>query len=77
MPAKRMHFQDMFGGLLPEGDVAYPRPLSAGRRILKIEKSFSSTQIAETVHSTAFFVPSARALVAGDLIFNRYHTEHD
>ncbi|MGC2329952.1 MAG: MBL fold metallo-hydrolase, partial [Candidatus Acidiferrales bacterium] len=26
-PAKRLHWQDMFGGMLPAGDIAYPRPL--------------------------------------------------
>jgi glyoxylase-like metal-dependent hydrolase (beta-lactamase superfamily II) len=26
-PAKRVHWQDMFGGLLPEGDIVDPRPL--------------------------------------------------
>jgi len=51
-----------------------PRRSSARRRIWKIEKSFSSiSPIAETVHSTAFYVLSARALVASDLIFSRYH----
>src|SRR6516165_9614021 len=44
-PAKRVHWQDIFGDL----------------------------PVAETVHSTAFYVPSARALIAGDLIFNGYH----
>lgn len=73
-PAKRMHWQDMFGGLLPEGDIVYPRPLFGKAAYLEDrEIIFIDSPIAETVHSTAFYVPSARALVAGDLIFNRYH----
>ncbi len=73
-PAKRVHWQDMFGGLLPEGDIVYPRPLFGKAAYLEDrEIIFIDSPIAETVHSTAFYVPSARALVAGDLIFNRYH----
>ena len=29
-PAKRVRWQDMFGGMLPEGDIVYPRPLFEG-----------------------------------------------
>jgi glyoxylase-like metal-dependent hydrolase (beta-lactamase superfamily II) len=73
-PAKRVHWQDMFGGLLPEDDIVYPRPLFGKAAYLEShEIIFIDSPIAETVHSTAFYVPSARALVAGDLIFNRYH----
>ncbi len=73
-PAKRVHWQDMFGRLLPEGDIIYPRPLFGKAAYLEDrEIIFIDSPIAETVHSTAFYVPSARALVAGDLIFNRYH----
>ncbi|HEY6340042.1 MAG TPA: MBL fold metallo-hydrolase [Bryobacteraceae bacterium] len=73
-PAKRVHWQDMFGGLLPEGDIVYPRPLFGKAAYLEDrEIIFIDSPIAETVHSTAFYVPSARALIAGDLILNRYH----
>lgn len=73
-PAKRVHWQDMFGGLLPEDDIVYPRPLFGRAAYLEShEIIFIDSPVAETVHSTAFYLPSARALVAGDLIFNRYH----
>lgn len=73
-PAKRVHWQDMFGALLPEDDILYPRPLLGKAAYLEShEIIFIDSPIAETVHSTALYLPSARALVAGDLIFNRYH----
>jgi len=73
-PAKRLHWQDMFGSLLPAGDIVYPRPLFGKVAYLEErEIIIIDSPIAETVHSTAFYVPSARALVAGDLIFHRYH----
>jgi glyoxylase-like metal-dependent hydrolase (beta-lactamase superfamily II) len=73
-PAKRVHWQDMFGDLMPGGDIVYPRPLFGKAAYLEDrEIIFIDLPIAETVHATAFYVPSARALVAGDLIFNRYH----
>jgi glyoxylase-like metal-dependent hydrolase (beta-lactamase superfamily II) len=73
-PAKRVHWQDMFGSLMPEGDIVYPRPLFGKAAYLEDrEIIFIDLPIAETVHATAFYVPSARALVAGDLIFNGYH----
>jgi len=73
-PAKRLHWQDMFGSLLPAGDIVYPRPLFGKVAYLEDrEIIFIDSPIAETVHSTAFYVPSARALIAGDLIFHRYH----
>jgi len=73
-PAKRLHWQDMFGGLLPSGDIVYPKPLRGGTLYLEDrEVIFIDSPIAETVHSTAFYLPSARALIAGDLIYYRYH----
>ncbi len=73
-PAKRIHWHDMFGALFPEDNIVYPRPLFGKAAYLEShEIIFIDSPIAETVHSTAFYLPSARALVAGDLIFNRYH----
>ena len=73
-PAKRLHWQDMFGDLLPAGDIVYPRPLFGKAAYLEErEILFIDSPVAETVHSTAFYAPSAHALIAGDLIFNRYH----
>jgi len=73
-PAKRVHWQDMFGDMLPAGDIVYPRPLLGKSAYLhEHEIIFVDLPVAETVHSTAFYVPSARALIAGDLIFNGYH----
>ena len=72
-PAKRLHWQDMFGDQLPV-DLVYPRPLLGKAAYLADrEMLFLDLSICETVHATAFYVPSARALIAGDLIFNRYH----
>lgn len=73
-PAKRLHWQDMFGSLLPAGDIVYPRPLSGQAAYLEDrEVIFIDLPVAETVHATAFYVPSARALVSGDVTLNRYH----
>ena len=72
-PAKRLHWQDMFGDQLPV-DLVYPRPLLGKAAYLADrEMLFLDLPICETVHATAFYVPSARALIAADLIFNRYH----
>lgn len=72
-PAKRLHWQDMFGDQLPV-DLVYPRPLFGKAAYLEDrEVIFIDLAVCETVHATAFYVPSARALIAGDLIFNRYH----
>jgi len=73
-PAKRVHWQDMFGDLMPKGDIVYPRALFGKVAYLEDrEIIFIDLPVAETVHSTAFYVPSARALIAGDLIFHGYH----
>jgi len=73
-PAKRLHWQDMFGSQLPAGDIDYPRPLFGKAAFLEErEIIFIDLPVAETVHATAFYLPSARALVAGDLIYHRYH----
>ncbi|MGA9885071.1 MAG: MBL fold metallo-hydrolase [Candidatus Acidiferrales bacterium] len=73
-PGKRLHWQDMFGSLLPADDIVYPRALVGKSAYLEDrEIIFIDSPIAETVHSTAFYLPSARALVAGDLIYHRYH----
>jgi glyoxylase-like metal-dependent hydrolase (beta-lactamase superfamily II) len=73
-PAKRLHWQDMFGDLLPAGDIVYPKPLFGNSAFLEDrELLFLDLPVAETVHATAFYVPSARALIAGDLIYHRYH----
>jgi len=73
-PAKRLHWQDMFGDLMPAGDIVYPRPLFGKAAYLEDrEIIFIDLPVAETVHATAFYVPSARALVAGDLIYHGYH----
>ncbi|HEX4075926.1 MAG TPA: MBL fold metallo-hydrolase [Candidatus Acidoferrales bacterium] len=73
-PAKRLHWQDMFGGLLPAGDIVYPQALFGKAAYLEDrEILFLDLPVAETVHATAFYVPSARALIAGDLIYHGYH----
>jgi len=72
-PAKRVHWQDMFGDQLPI-DIVYPRPLFGKAAYLEDrEMIFIDLPVCETVHATAFYVPSARALIAGDLIYHRYH----
>ena len=73
-PAKRLHWQDMFGDRLPAGDIVYPRPLLGKAAYLEDrEVIFIDLPVSETVHATAFYVPSARALIAGDLIYHGYH----
>ena len=42
-PAKRLHWQDMFGGMLPAGDIGYPRPLFGKSMYLRIARYSSST----------------------------------
>ena len=66
-PAKRLHWQDMFGNELPI-DLVYPRPLFGKAAYLEDrEMIFLDLPVAETVHATAFYMPSARALIAGTL----------
>jgi len=73
-PAKRLHWQDMFGDLMPVGDIVYPRPLRGNSMYLEDrEVLIFDPPVAETVHATAFYVPSARALISGDVVHNRYH----
>ena len=48
-------------------------PLVGKAAYLEDREIILISPIAETVHSTAFYVLSARALVASDLIFSRYH----
>ncbi len=72
-PAKRVHWQEMYGDDLPV-EVTPPAPLNGSTVYLEDrEIVLFDLPVAETVHATAFYVPSARAFVAGDLLFNDLH----
>ncbi len=63
----------MFGDLLPY-EVTNPRLLQ-GQAVFLEEREILTVDlpVCETVHATAFHVPSARTLIAGDLPFSKYH----
>lgn len=72
-PAKRVHWQEMYGDDLPI-EITPPAPLNGSTVYLEDrEIVLFDLPVAETVHATAFYVPSARAFVAGDLLFNDMH----
>jgi glyoxylase-like metal-dependent hydrolase (beta-lactamase superfamily II) len=73
-PAKRVHWQEMYGDDLPPADLAPPAPLKGETLYLEDrEIVLVDLPVAETVHATAFYIPSARAFIAGDLLYNDLH----
>lgn len=71
--AKIVHWREMFGDEMPRS-LPMPQPLIGSRTLLEgKEIRFVDLPVCETVHATAFYVPSERAVVVGDMIFSGMH----
>jgi glyoxylase-like metal-dependent hydrolase (beta-lactamase superfamily II) len=71
--AKLVHWRPMFGDELPKS-LPMPAPLTGSHTLLEgREIRFVDLPICETVHATAFYVPSERAVIAGDLVYSGMH----
>ncbi len=72
-PAKWVHWQPMYGDQLPIEPVV-PELLEGDSLMLEgNEIRFLDMPPAETMDATAYYVPSARALIVGDLVFSKMH----
>lgn len=72
-PAKRMHWQEVVPDDLPL-EAVVPEVFAGDSIELEgHEIRFVDLPPAETIEATAFYVPSAKALIAGDLIFAGIH----
>lgn len=72
-PAKRVHWEEFFPGEIPVQPVV-PELLEGDHMTLEgHEIRFVDLPLHETAVSTAFYLPSARTLIAGDLIFSKSH----
>lgn len=71
--AKIVHWREMFGDEMPRS-LPMLQPL-IGSSVLLVGKEvrFVDLPICETVHATAFYVPSERAVLVGDLVFSGMH----
>jgi glyoxylase-like metal-dependent hydrolase (beta-lactamase superfamily II) len=71
--AKLVHWRAMFGDELPKS-LPMPAPLTGSRTFLEDKEiHFVDLPICETVHATAFHVPSEKAVIAGDLVYSGMH----
>ncbi len=71
--AKLVHWREMFGDEMPQS-LPLPEPLVGGSTLLEgKEIQFVDLPVSETVHATAYYVPSERAVVVGDLVFSGMH----
>ncbi len=72
-PAKLMHWQELVTGEMPAQPVV---PEVFEGKSIDLEGHgirFIDLPPAETLEATAFYVPSAKTLIAGDLMFNHSH----
>lgn len=71
--AKLVHWREMFGDEMPR-ELPMPEPLVGDRTLLEgKEIRFVDLPVSETVHATAFYVPSEKAVIVGDLVFSAIH----
>ncbi len=71
--AKLVHWREMFGDEMPRS-LPMPAALMGSNVFLEgKEIRIVDLPICETVHATAFYVPSERAVVVGDLVFSGMH----
>jgi glyoxylase-like metal-dependent hydrolase (beta-lactamase superfamily II) len=71
--AKIVHWREMFGEETPR-TLPMPEPLVGNHTLLEGEEiRFVDLPVSETVHATAFYIPSQKALVAGDLVYSGSH----
>jgi glyoxylase-like metal-dependent hydrolase (beta-lactamase superfamily II) len=72
-PAKRLHWQEAYGDQIPD-EMPVPELLTGDSYSLEGHAvDFVDLPVAETVHATAFHVPDAQALIAGDLLNHHSH----
>ena len=72
-PAKRLHWQEAYGDQIPD-EMPVPEPLTGDSYSLEGHAVvFVDLPVAETVHATAFHVPDAQAVIAGDLLNHHSH----
>lgn len=72
-PAKWVHWEPMYGDELPVEPVV-PELLEGDAIELEgHEIRFVDMPPAETMDATAYYIPSAKALVAGDIVFSKMH----
>jgi glyoxylase-like metal-dependent hydrolase (beta-lactamase superfamily II) len=74
-PAKLMHWQELAGAAqeMPSQPVVPEVFEGKSIRLEGQEIRFVDLPPAETLQATAYYVPSAKTLIAGDLMFNRSH----
>jgi glyoxylase-like metal-dependent hydrolase (beta-lactamase superfamily II) len=71
--SKRLHWQEAYRDQIPD-EMPVPQPLTGdsysleGHTVVVVD-----LPVAETVHATAFHVPDAQALIAGDLLNHHSH----
>lgn len=71
--AKLVHWREMFGDEMPR-TLPMPEPLVGAHTWLEGQEiRFVDLPVSETVHATAFYIPSEKAVVAGDLVFSGMH----
>ncbi|HTR48735.1 MAG TPA: MBL fold metallo-hydrolase [Verrucomicrobiae bacterium] len=71
--AKLVHWREMFGDEMPRS-IPMPEPLIGSQTLLEgHEIRFVDLPVCETVHATAYYVPSAKAVIAGDLVYSGMH----
>ena len=71
--AKILHWREMYGNEMPQ-TLPMPEPLTGSSALLEgHEIRFVDLPVCETVHATAFYVPSAKTVIAGDLVFAGMH----
>ncbi|MGE0226632.1 MAG: ester cyclase [Acetobacteraceae bacterium] len=71
--AKSRHWQPVYGDQLPRAPVV-PETFTGDRTLLEGEEiKWIDMPPAETLHATAFHVPSLRAVFGGDVVFSGMH----
>jgi glyoxylase-like metal-dependent hydrolase (beta-lactamase superfamily II) len=71
--AKLVHWREMFGDEMPRS-LPMPEPLVGSHALLEgAEIRVIDLPVCETVHATAYYVPSEKAVIVGDLVFSGIH----
>lgn len=71
--AKLVHWREMFGDEMPR-TLPMPEPLVGSHTMLEgKEIRFVDLPVSETVHATAYYIPSEKTIVAGDLVYSGMH----
>lgn len=74
-PSKRRHWQELVPAETMPVEPVVPEVFEGDSIELEgHEIRFIDLPPAETIHATAFYVPSARALISGDLMFSHSHS---